>query len=157
MSRADELAAKEASRQALEAANAKLEALNEVGKAPTSWADLGLPSKPPEPPAVPAFVSAAPLVLGGFSVLLFALNAVGLFGDGPDLDKLVDEWAQLEMPPRARPRIAVRRDAAFVLERLFLLNFSARREMCMPRRTAGTMSVRLENILLVVELRFSHL
>ena len=95
MSRADELAAKEASRQALEAANAKLEALNEVGKAPTSWADLGLPSKPPEPPAVPAILSAAPLVLGGFSVLLFTLNALGLFGDGPDLDKLVEEWSQL--------------------------------------------------------------
>jgi hypothetical protein len=65
-----------------------------VGQA-KSWADLGLPAKGPEEPAVPAFVSYAPLVVGGFSLTLFLLNAVGLFGDGPDLDALVEEWSQL--------------------------------------------------------------
>jgi hypothetical protein len=82
-------------KRVLEAANAKLESLNEVEKAPASWADLGLPDKGPAPPAVSPLVSAAPLVVGAFSVLLFLLNAVGLFGDGPDLDALVEEWSKL--------------------------------------------------------------
>ena len=64
-------------------------------KAPTSWADMGLPVEPPPPPAVPGFVSAAPLVVGAFSVILFRLNAIGLFGEGPDLDALVEEWSKL--------------------------------------------------------------
>ena len=90
----EEADAKAAVRAALEAAENKLEGLNEVGQA-KSWADLGLPAKGPEEPAVPAFVSYAPLVVGGFSLTLFLLNAVGLFGDGPDLDALVEEWSQL--------------------------------------------------------------
>ena len=94
LSREEALAAKDAAKAALEAADAKLEKLNEVGKA-KSWGDMGLPPEPVAPPAVPAFVSAAPLVVGGFSVLLFTLNAVGLFGDGPDLDALVEEWSKL--------------------------------------------------------------
>ena len=68
----------------------------EARKAPTSWADLGLPPVPEQDPAVPAFLSAAPIVLGVFSVFLFLLNAVGLFGEGPDLDALVEEWSKVE-------------------------------------------------------------
>ena len=97
LTRQEEEEAKAATQRALEAANAKREAINEVPgqKAPTSWADAGLPPEAPPPPAVPAFVSAAPLVVGGFSVLLFTLNAVGAFGEGPDLDALVEEWSKL--------------------------------------------------------------
>ena len=82
-------------KEALRAAEDKLEALNAVEKAPTSWADAGLPPEPPPPPAVPAFVSLAPLVVGGFSLTLFLLNGIGLFGEGPDLDKLAEEWSNL--------------------------------------------------------------
>ena len=39
---AEEAEAKAAAKAALDAATAKLEALNEVEKAPTSWADMGL-------------------------------------------------------------------------------------------------------------------
>ena len=92
---AQQKAEAEESRRILEAAEDKLDALNEVGKAPTSWADAGLPPEAPAPPAVPAFVSAAPLVVGGFSLLLFTLNAVGLFGEGPDLDALVEELSNM--------------------------------------------------------------
>ena len=73
----------------------KLEELNAIEKAPASWADLGLPPEAPPPPAIPAFLSVAPAVVGGFSVLLYILNAVGLFGEGPDLDALVEEWSKV--------------------------------------------------------------
>lgn len=38
---------------------------------------------------VPAWLSVAPIVVGGFSVALFVLNAYGVFGEGPDLSTLV--------------------------------------------------------------------
>jgi hypothetical protein len=87
---------KRAAEYALRKAEEKLEELNKVdGKAPSSWADLGLPPEAEPAPAIPQLLQVAPLVLGGFSVLLFLLNAVGLFGDGPDLDALVEEWSNL--------------------------------------------------------------
>ena len=41
------------------------------------------------------WLSVAPLVLGVFSVVLFVLNALGIFGEGPDLDALVEDWSEL--------------------------------------------------------------
>ena len=95
--REEEMAKKEAAMAALQAASDKLEELNsvEAKSAPTSWADLGLPPEPDNGPEVPAFLSVAPAVIGGFSVLLFLLNSVGLFGEGPDLDALAEEWSKL--------------------------------------------------------------
>lgn len=93
--REEELAKKESAAAALRAAEDKLEELNAVEKAPASWADLGLPPEAPPPPAIPAWLSVAPAVIGGFSVLLFTLNALGLFGDGPDIDALVEEWSKV--------------------------------------------------------------
>lgn len=90
--------APKSAREALEAAEAKLEELNKVDdkSAPASWADLGLPSTPQtEYPTVPAFLQQAPLVIGVFSVLLFGLNQAGLFGEGPDLDALAEEWSKM--------------------------------------------------------------
>lgn len=95
LTRQEEQDRKAAIQASLDAANNKLEEINEVQKAPTSWADMGLPKEPERAPEVPFFVSIAPLVVGGFSVLLFLLNAVGVFGDGPDLDALVEEWSNL--------------------------------------------------------------
>ena len=87
---------KNAQEAALRAAEKKLEELNQPGsKAPTSWADMGLPEEAPPEPEIPALLAQAPLVLGGFSVLLFLLNGVGLFGEGPDIDKLAEEWSNL--------------------------------------------------------------
>ena len=85
-------------RQALiEAANSKLEQLNEVEKlAPTSWADLGVPKEAEPDLGVSSLLSTAPLVLGVFSIGLFLLNSFGAFGEGPDLDALVEEWSKLE-------------------------------------------------------------
>ena len=83
---------------ALEAAEKKLEQLNEIDPkgAPTSWADLGLPAEPVAGPEVPAALQVAPLVLGAVSIILFILNGIGAFGDGPDLDALVEEWSKIE-------------------------------------------------------------
>ena len=39
--------------------------------------------------AVPVWLSVAPPVVGGFSVVLFVLNTFGIFGEGPDLSTLV--------------------------------------------------------------------
>ena len=80
--------------EALEAANAKLEELNEVGKAPRSWADLGLPPEPDATPEVPAFLTIAPAVLGVLSVSLLLLNNAGLFGEGPDLDQWAEQFVE---------------------------------------------------------------
>ena len=41
-----------------------------------------------EPVEVSPLLTALPLGLGIFSVVLFGLNALGLFGEGPDLDSL---------------------------------------------------------------------
>ena len=44
-------------------------------------------------------VNQAPLFLGGLSLLLFLFNAVGAFGEGPDLDKLaadLEDWANAQ-------------------------------------------------------------
>ena len=93
---AEEAAAKKAAQEALERANAKLEELNQVEKlAPTSWADLGVPKEAEPDDANMQMLSVAPLVVGAFSATLFTLNLFGLFGDGPDLDALVDEWSKL--------------------------------------------------------------
>ena len=78
----------------LDAANEKLEKLNEVDQAPKSWADLGLPPKPPQEPAIPAALSILPPVLGGTSVLMLLLNKYGVFGEGPDLDALAESLSQ---------------------------------------------------------------
>ena len=86
-----EPARKQSVEEALAAAEERLEAAPSNYK---SLGDLGNPVKPVEPPAVPAVLSAAPLVVGAFSVLLFVLNAFGLFGDGPGLDELAREWSQ---------------------------------------------------------------
>ena len=80
---------------ALRAAEDKLEELNKVEKAPTSWADMGLPAEPIPQPEIPQLLQVAPLAIGAFSVLLFLLNTVGLFGEGPDLDALAEEWSKL--------------------------------------------------------------
>ena len=37
---------------------------------------------------VPVWLSVAPPVIGGFSVVLFVLNTFGVFGEGPDLNTL---------------------------------------------------------------------
>lgn len=94
---AQQQADKAAAEAALEAANAKLEELNKVEKlAPKSWADLGVPPEPePENPLSGA-LSIAPLVLGALSVGLFLLNNLGTFGEGPDLDALVEEWSRTD-------------------------------------------------------------
>ena len=93
---AQEAERKARARAALEAADDKLESLNQVEKmAPTSWADLGIPLEKDDAPVVPAFVSQAPLFVGGFSVMLFLLNSFGLFGEGPDLDALAEEWSKM--------------------------------------------------------------
>ena len=85
---------------ALEAANAKLEELNAVDKAPSSWADLGLPQSTVPEPEIPAFLNIAPAVLGVLSVTSLLLNNAGVFGEGPDLDEfaknLEDSVAALE-------------------------------------------------------------
>ena len=87
---------KDAIAAALSKANDKLDDLNTVEKlAPTSWADMGLPMEADRGPPVPAYVTQAPLVVGGFAFGLFVLNAIGIFGEGPDLDALVDEWSKL--------------------------------------------------------------
>ena len=52
-------AAKDAAKAALARAEAKLEDLNKVEKAPTSWADLGLPPEPDPGPEIPAALSVA--------------------------------------------------------------------------------------------------
>jgi hypothetical protein len=64
--------------------------------APKSWADLGLPPEAPEPPAISPLLSVAPVLLGVFSVGLYLLNQAGLFGDGPDVEALVEEWSNLK-------------------------------------------------------------
>ena len=87
---------KEATKAALERAANKLEELNEVpGEAPKSWADLGLPPPPPPEPLINPLLSVAPLFLGAFSVGLFLLNQIGAFGDGSDIEALVEEWSKL--------------------------------------------------------------
>ena len=93
---AEQQADKAAAAAALERANEKLEQLNKVEKlAPKSWADLGVPAEAePDNPMMGA-VSVAPLIVGAFSVGLFLLNTVGAFGEGPDLDALVEEWSKL--------------------------------------------------------------
>jgi len=78
--------------EALKDAEAKLEMLQESNEAPKSYADLGLKPEVPEPPAVPAFVTAAPPVLIAFSAALVLLNNFGAFGEGPDMDAII-EWA----------------------------------------------------------------
>ena len=39
----------------------------------------------------PSWLSTAPPLIGGFSILLFVLNIYGVFGEGPDLDAL-NKW-----------------------------------------------------------------
>ena len=93
-----EQARKAEAKAAIEKAEEKLETLNEVGGrsgSPSSWADLGLPTEPVPEVEIPAILQFAPAVLGVFSVLLFLLNGVGLFGEGPDLDALAEEWSKL--------------------------------------------------------------
>jgi len=77
-------------RDALDAAEKRL------AEAPYSWADLANPRKEPEPPEVPALLSLAPAILGVFSVILFVLNTFGVFGEGPDLDKLAEDIANIQ-------------------------------------------------------------
>ncbi len=55
---------------------------------PTSWASLGEDKAGPETIEVPAFLQIAPALLGIFSVTIFIANSAGVFGEGPDLDKL---------------------------------------------------------------------
>ena len=43
---------------------------------------------PPEEVTVPAWLTIAPPAVGAFSVVLFVLNAFGVFGEGPDLSTL---------------------------------------------------------------------
>ncbi len=85
----------------LRAAEEKLERLQEQDNAPKSWADLGLPPEPEPPPAVPAVLQWAPLAVGGFALGLFALNAIGVFGEGPDLDAWVNEMSEVDAPAAA--------------------------------------------------------
>lgn len=93
---AEQQADKAAAKAALERANEKLEELNKVEKlAPTSWADLGVPPEKEQDDPMMGAISVAPLVVGAFSLGLFLLNAVGAFGEGPDLDALVEEWSKL--------------------------------------------------------------
>ena len=93
---AEQQADKAAAKAALERANEKLEELNKVEKlAPTSWADLGVPPEKEQDDPMMGAISVAPLVVGAFSLRLFLLNAVGAFGEGPDLDALVEEWSKL--------------------------------------------------------------
>ena len=75
-------------KQALEAANAKLEELNAVGSAPSSWADLGNPQVPVANAEVPAFLAWLPGVLGFFAFITLFLNQMGVFGSGPSVDEL---------------------------------------------------------------------
>ena len=70
--------------KALDAADAKLDAL----EAPTSWAALGEKPKVADAPAVPKLLEQAPIFLGVFALLLFVLNAIGVFGSGPELEAL---------------------------------------------------------------------
>ena len=79
--------------EALEAAEAKLEALNEVGAAPKSWGDLGNPQAPPTQVEVPAFLSWLPGVLGGGAFITLLLNQFGVFGSGPTVEEL-NEFAE---------------------------------------------------------------
>ena len=44
-------------------------------------------------------INQAPLFLGGLSLVLFLFNAIGAFGEGPDLDKLaadLEDWANAQ-------------------------------------------------------------
>jgi hypothetical protein len=77
------------SAELLQRAEEKLEKLQETNEAPSSWADLGTPPEPVEPPAVPAALTYVPLFIGLFSVITFALNAIGVFGEGPDVEAWV--------------------------------------------------------------------
>eukprot|EP00965_Chrysotila_dentata_P203035 6181478-Pleurochrysis_carterae.AAC.4 len=81
---------KKTAAELLEEAAAKLD-----DNAPASWADLGNPKKVQEPASVDPLLSALPLVAGAFALVLFVLNAFGLFGEGPDLDALAEEWSKL--------------------------------------------------------------
>jgi hypothetical protein len=93
---AEQQADKAAAKAALERANEKLEELNKVEKlAPTSWADLGVPPEKEQDNPMMGAISVAPLVVGAFSLGLYLLNGFGAFGEGPDLDALVEEWSKL--------------------------------------------------------------
>eukprot|EP00322_Chrysochromulina_rotalis_P003814 CAMPEP_0115852764 /NCGR_PEP_ID=MMETSP0287-20121206/13162_1 /TAXON_ID=412157 /ORGANISM="Chrysochromulina rotalis, Strain UIO044" /LENGTH=101 /DNA_ID=CAMNT_0003306831 /DNA_START=66 /DNA_END=371 /DNA_ORIENTATION=+ len=88
---------KAAARAALEAAENKLEELNAVGAAPSSWADLGNPQDLSPQLEVPAFLNWLPGVLGGFAFITLLLNQFGVFGAGPSVDELnemADRWSQ---------------------------------------------------------------
>lgn len=93
---AEQQADKAAAAAALERANKKLEELNKVEKlAPTSWADLGVPPEPEPENPLNGILGVAPLVLLFFSVATYLLNQSGAFGEGPDVDALVEEWSKL--------------------------------------------------------------
>ena len=79
---------RKAAKDALEAANAKLEALNAIGQAPKSWADLGTPQKLDREIEVPGFLNWLPGVIGTLSVITLLLNNAGVFGNGPSIDEL---------------------------------------------------------------------
>lgn len=79
---------RKSAKDALEAANAKLEALNAIGQAPKSWADLGTPQKLDREIEVPGFLNWLPGVIGTLSVITLLLNNAGVFGSGPSIDEL---------------------------------------------------------------------
>ena len=84
-----------------EAIAAAEEKLANAPSAFNSWRE-----KEPEPavsgPLTPDqldLINQAPLFLGGLSLVLFLFNAIGAFGEGPDLDKLaadLEDWANAQ-------------------------------------------------------------
>lgn len=87
---------KEDIQAALDRANDKLDSLNQVEKlAPTSWGDAGLPLEAPPDVGVPGWLTTLPNVIAVFALGLFLLNQLGIFGEGPDIDALAEEWSKL--------------------------------------------------------------
>ena len=94
--RLEKEAAQVAARDALKAAEDKLEKLNSVGEAPTSWADLGTPDTLSDQLEVPGFLNWLPGVIGFFAFTTFAANQAGVFGAGPSVEELnamADSWS----------------------------------------------------------------
>ena len=44
---------------------------------------------------MPPATSGVSDTVGVFALLLFVLNTFGLFGEGPDLDALAEEWSKV--------------------------------------------------------------
>ena len=77
--------------------DAALAELARGGNQDSAAAAGGFSRRPSEEPlpevAVPGWLSIAPPAIGAISILLFVLNLYGVFGEGPDLDALANEWS----------------------------------------------------------------